>query len=91
MRLSTVQSIGSLGLFAIIGLCLAAVSEGLRVEWERAVTAEKQKAILLRELRHRTKNEFCLGGSNSTAPGEGSGEQRTTSSVGLSHKQDRNL
>jgi two-component sensor histidine kinase len=50
----------SLGLFAVIGLCLAAVSEGLRVEWERVITAEKQKAILLRELRHRTKNEFAL-------------------------------
>jgi two-component sensor histidine kinase len=32
----------------------------IAVEWERAVTAEKQKAILLRELRHRTKNEFAL-------------------------------
>ena len=52
----------SLGLFAIIGLCLAAVSEGLRVEWERAVTAEKQKAILLREFRHRTREPSSYPG-----------------------------
>jgi hypothetical protein len=50
----------SLGLFFVIGLALAAVSEGLRVGWERAVTAEKQKGLLLRELQHRTKNEFAL-------------------------------
>jgi two-component system, sensor histidine kinase PdtaS len=50
----------SLGLFAGIGLAVAAVSEELRVGWERAIKAEKQKAILLRELQHRTKNEFAL-------------------------------
>jgi two-component sensor histidine kinase len=43
-----------------IGLALAAGSEGLRLSWERALTAERQKAILLRELQHRTKNEFAL-------------------------------
>src|SRR5262245_61619063 len=35
----------SLGLFVAIGLALAAVSEGLRLGWDRAVTAEKQKAL----------------------------------------------
>jgi two-component sensor histidine kinase len=50
----------SLGLFVGIGFALAAVSEGLRLGWERAIKAEEQKAILLRELQHRTKNEFAL-------------------------------
>jgi two-component sensor histidine kinase len=50
----------SLGLFVGIGFALAAVSEGLRLGWERALKAEQQKAILLRELQHRTKNEFAL-------------------------------
>jgi two-component sensor histidine kinase len=50
----------SLALFFAIGIALAAVSEGLRVGWERAINAEKQKAVLLRELQHRTKNEFAL-------------------------------
>jgi Histidine kinase len=50
----------SLALFFAIGRALAAVSEGLRVGWERAINAEKQKVILLGELQHRTKNEFAL-------------------------------
>lgn len=50
----------ALGLFVAIGFALAAVSEGLRIGWERALKAEKQKALLLRELQHRTKNEFAL-------------------------------
>jgi two-component sensor histidine kinase len=49
-----------LSLFVIIGFALAAVSEGLRVGWERALKAEKQTALLLRELQHRTKNEFAM-------------------------------
>jgi two-component sensor histidine kinase len=56
----TAEHLLSLALFFAIGLALAAVSEGLRVGWERAINAEKQKAILLRELQHRTKNEFAL-------------------------------
>jgi two-component sensor histidine kinase len=47
-------------LFVGIGFALAAVSEVLRLGWERAIKAEQQKAILLRELQHRTKNEFAL-------------------------------
>jgi len=74
-----------------IGLALAAVSEGLRVGWEHAVTAEKQKAVLLRELQHRTKNEFALAAAILRL---GPAKQGTPSRVGLCHSaqaSDSNL
>jgi two-component sensor histidine kinase len=45
-------------LFVIIGGLVAALSEALRHEWERAVSAEKTTALLMRELQHRTKNDL---------------------------------
>ena len=45
-------------LFAIVGALVAALSEALRHEWERAVSAEKTTALLMRELQHRTKNDL---------------------------------
>jgi two-component sensor histidine kinase len=45
-------------LFVIIGGLVAALSEALRHEWERAVAAEKTTALLMRELQHRTKNDL---------------------------------
>ncbi len=49
-----------LTLFLLIGLVLAALSEGLRKGWERAIEAERAKGLLYRELRHRTKNDFAM-------------------------------
>ena len=45
-------------LFVIIGGLVAALSEALRHEWERSVSAEKTTALLMRELQHRTKNDL---------------------------------
>jgi two-component system, sensor histidine kinase PdtaS len=50
-------------LFLIIGLAVAAISEGLRNGWERAVAAEASKDVLLRELQHRTKNDLATAAS----------------------------
>ena len=49
-----------LGLFLIVGLILAAVSEALRHGWERAAKAEHSKDLLYRELSHRTKNDLAM-------------------------------
>jgi two-component sensor histidine kinase len=49
-----------LGIFVLIAVGVAFVSEGLRKAWERAVEAEHQKDLLLEELRHRTKNDLAM-------------------------------
>jgi two-component sensor histidine kinase len=49
-----------LGLFVLIAIGVAFVSEGLRKAWERAVEAEKIKDLLLQELHHRTKNNLAM-------------------------------
>ena len=46
--------------FIVVALGVAIVSEGLRTAWERAVAAEKNKDLLLRELGHRTQNNLAL-------------------------------
>jgi two-component sensor histidine kinase len=52
-----------IGLFLVIGLGLAALSEILRKGWERAIDAERAKDLLYRELRHRTKNDLAMAAS----------------------------
>jgi two-component sensor histidine kinase len=49
----------ALVLFVLIGILVASLSEALRHEWERAVSAEATKDLLLRELQHRTKNDLA--------------------------------
>jgi two-component sensor histidine kinase len=49
----------ALALFVLIGILIASLSEALRHEWERAVSAEAAKDLLLRELQHRTKNDLA--------------------------------
>ena len=49
-----------LGLFLIVGLVLAVVSEALRQGWERTAKAEHSKDLLYRELSHRTKNDLAM-------------------------------
>ena len=46
--------------FALIGVGLAIASEGLRLAWERALAAEREKDLLLRELGHRAKNNLAM-------------------------------
>src|SRR5262245_22387200 len=50
-------------LFLLTGVAMAIVSEGLRMALERIVKAEREKDLLLRELRHRTKNDIMNIGS----------------------------
>jgi two-component system, sensor histidine kinase PdtaS len=45
-------------LFVLTGFFIALVAEALRKAIERIATAERQKDLLLRELRHRTKNDI---------------------------------
>jgi two-component sensor histidine kinase len=54
------QYVPLLGMFILIALGVALVSEGLRKAWERAVAAERVKDLLLQELRHRTKNDLTM-------------------------------
>ena len=46
--------------FALIGVGLAIASEGLRLAWERALAAEREKDLLLRELGHRAMNNLAM-------------------------------
>jgi two-component sensor histidine kinase len=50
-------------LFLLTGFAVAVVSEGLRKALERVVKSEREKDLLLRELRHRTKNDIMSIGS----------------------------
>jgi two-component system, sensor histidine kinase PdtaS len=43
-----------------IGVLLSVVSEALRLAMERAIAAERAKAILFRELAHRMKNNLAI-------------------------------
>ena len=47
-------------LFAITAVGVAAVSNWLRVEMKRALTAEETKTVLLLEMAHRTKNNLSI-------------------------------
>jgi two-component system, sensor histidine kinase PdtaS len=47
-----------LALFVLTGFFIALVAEALRKAIERIATAEREKDLLLRELRHRTKNDI---------------------------------
>lgn len=49
-----------LSMFVATSLGVALISEGLRKAWERAVEAEQKNALLLEELRHRTKNDLAM-------------------------------
>lgn len=45
-------------LFMVVGFFLAIAAETLRKAMERMTAAEREKDLLLRELRHRTKNDI---------------------------------
>jgi two-component sensor histidine kinase len=47
-------------LFLVTGFAVAVVSEGLRKALERVVKSEREKDLLLQELRHRTKNDVMI-------------------------------
>lgn len=59
----TADYTAALALFVAIALALAAISEGLRIGWERAVAAEKVKGLLLHELGHRIRNNLAMATS----------------------------
>ena len=50
-------------LFILTGFATGVVSEGLRKALERIQRSEKEKDLLLRELRHRTKNDIMNMGA----------------------------
>jgi two-component sensor histidine kinase len=54
------QHLASLAVFSIIGTGLALISEGMRKAIERALQAEREKDLLLRELSHRFQNSFAM-------------------------------
>jgi two-component system, sensor histidine kinase PdtaS len=47
-------------LFLLLAVGLAILSDGLRAARDRATVAERAKDLLLRELGHRTKNNFAM-------------------------------
>jgi two-component system, sensor histidine kinase PdtaS len=49
-----------LGLYLLTATTLAFISEGLRKAWERAVSAERTKDLLLQEIGHRVKNNLAM-------------------------------
>ena len=53
------QHIVPLVLFVLIGLAIAAVSEGLRNALEKAVAAQRATRLLLQELNHRIRNNLA--------------------------------
>lgn len=54
------QHIVPLALFVLIGFGIAWVTEALRTTIAQLAAAERNKAILLRELAHRTKNDLTI-------------------------------
>lgn len=56
----TVPSTLTLAVFAGVGVALSIVSEALRLAFERAVKAEREKDILFRELSHRMQNNLAM-------------------------------
>jgi two-component system, sensor histidine kinase PdtaS len=56
-------ALGSLAIFLVAAIGLVLLTDALRVSLERAVTAEQEKSLLLRELSHRTQNNLALAAS----------------------------
>jgi two-component sensor histidine kinase len=46
--------------FFVMGTALAFLGDALRLSLERAIKAEREKALLLRELSHRTQNNLAM-------------------------------
>jgi two-component sensor histidine kinase len=55
--------LASIASFGVVSAGLVLVSEGMRRALERAVRAEVEKDLLLRELSHRSRNNFALAAS----------------------------
>jgi two-component sensor histidine kinase len=54
------QHLPGLLAFAVVGLGLVFVSEGLHKALARAYQAEREKDVLLQEMSHRVKNKFAM-------------------------------
>jgi two-component sensor histidine kinase len=55
--------LASVASFGVVSAGLVLVSEGMRKGLERAVRAEAEKDLLLRELSHRSRNNFAVAAS----------------------------
>jgi two-component sensor histidine kinase len=55
--------LASVASFGVVSAGLVLVSEGMRKALERAVRAEADKDLLLRELSHRSRNNFAVAAS----------------------------
>jgi len=62
----------ALGLFALVGCIMAAVTEALRKTIAQLDKSEAKKALLLEELAHRTKNDLAIISSAITLQANGS-------------------
>ncbi len=56
-------ALGSLAIFLVAAIGLVLLTEALRASLKRAVKAEQEKSLLLRELSHRTQNNLALAAS----------------------------
>ena len=52
--------ISAIASFAVVGMAVVLVSEGLHRALERAYKAERDKDLLLKEMTHRVKNKFAM-------------------------------
>lgn len=59
-KLNAAIHIAALSGFAVVGVALVFVSEGLHRALERAHVAEQEKDLLLQEMSHRVKNKFAM-------------------------------
>jgi len=55
--------LASVASFGVVSAGLVLISEGMRKALERAVRAEAEKDLLLRELSHRSRNNFAVAAS----------------------------
>jgi hypothetical protein len=52
--------ISAVASFAVVGMAVVLVSEGLHRALERAYKADRDKDLLLKEMTHRVKNKFAM-------------------------------
>jgi two-component sensor histidine kinase len=57
---NTSAHISAIATFAVVGIAVVLVSEGLHRALERAHKAEREKDLLLKEMTHRVKNKFAM-------------------------------
>lgn len=71
----------ALFIFILVGCTMAAVTEALRKTVDQLVLAERNKALLLEELAHRTKNDLAIIGSAITLQARASTNQEVRNAL----------